>query len=125
MAKKEIPILTGKSGKPLKEKKIVKDPKNGRFTKGNIGNPYGRPARPDFYTLFRQVLERGLKDKSGKTITELDLVQQYITKSSVKASDLANLMDRNYGKPTQTVEGNVGFSIARLEQIIDEIEEGN
>lgn len=87
--------------------KSGKDPKTGKFVEGNsLG---GRPkGSRDFYTDFKEAIQR-IKDKnSGESLTEQDIIKiglEKMLKGDARFEGLyKDLMDRVYGKPMQKTD---------------------
>ena len=75
------------------------------FTKGQIGNPKGRPPAGKALTdRLRMLLHR--KTKDGRMYSEV-LVEKVVT-SAVEGDITAmrEIFDRTEGKPAQTIQGN-------------------
>ena len=72
-------------------------------------NRNGRPKGSlNWHTDMKLALQRIKNTKTGEEITEVDLVHTYLSKA-IKGNDkiLAEIIDRIYGKPTQTIVADV------------------
>src|SRR5689334_13666053 len=85
------PIINGRSSR-------------GQFLPGHSGNPGGRPKMP---TALREAM-RGLADEA-LTVLEDALKSD---DERVRLMAVAQIFDRGYGKPTQTVDMNTRFNPA-------------
>jgi hypothetical protein len=86
------------------------------FKKGQIGNPKGRPKLPDLDELLALVLG---DVKQGKTAAQAILEAQRMkaVKGDTRAAEM--LLDRGYGKATQTVDTKTQVSVLKVQtQII-------
>ena len=96
-------------------------PEHTKFTKGQSGNPNGRPKKiPELDKLLAEVLG---EEKNGLTAAQaiLKALLAKAAKGDVRAAEV--LFDRAYGKPKQQTDMNVSGSIPFvLERTVNEID---
>lgn len=79
-----------------------------KFKKGKSGNPNGRPLKlPDLDILMAEVLG---EEKDGKTAAQaiLAALRAKAAKGDIRAAEV--LLNRAYGLPKQTIDGNLTHS---------------
>ena len=107
--KKRVPKVGPKPGRTYPEKRIMQDPKTGKFLPGNCANPYGRPEGALSVTdAWIRALRRKIKrDKLGRIA--LDKIMETLVDQAIGAalkdqlSVVKEAADRLEGKPAQTV----------------------
>ena len=73
-----------------------------RFKPGQSGNPNGRPKIPEeLREAFRAMTPDAIKVLGGCLKAKSE---------SIRINAAREILDRGWGKPTQTVEGNVHFT---------------
>lgn len=98
---RENPVTTG-------NKEEIRNP-DGTIKAGHTLNPNGRPkGTRDFYTDFKEAIQR-IKDKnSGEALTEQDIIKiglEKMLKGDARFEGLyKDLLDRVYGKPMQKTD---------------------
>lgn len=78
------------------------------FEKGKSGNPGGRPK----VTAHVKELARNYTEQAVNALVEV--VEDTKAPPSARVAAASAILDRGYGKPTQTIEANVSF-LDRLE----------
>lgn len=87
---------------------IVRNEK-GQIQKGYALNPNGRPkGAKNFYTDFKEAIKRISDKETGEELTEIHIIKIGLEKMLEGDSRFEglykDLLDRVYGKPTQTTE---------------------
>ena len=89
------------------------------FSKGQSGNPNGRPHKGKTLT---EALEKHLKKKDEKGITNRDALAATLIDLAIKDRNVAAikyLYDRCDGKPSESIELTGGAVDARLREIMN------
>lgn len=84
--------------------------KNGQFTKGNNGNPGGRPKVPDEV----KAMLKAAAPEAVKLLTET--MNNPNARSDLRIRCAETIMDRVYGKATQPIEGAVVNLAAQISE---------
>lgn len=77
---------------------IVNGRNNGKFVKGQSGNPSGRPKA----LISVREMARGMTEQALDTLSKIMLDEK--AKPSERAQAASAILDRAWGKPTQSIE---------------------
>lgn len=85
-----------------------------KFEKGKSGNPGGRPKD----TLGLKELARANTEEAIKTL--VSIMRNKKASAAARVAAVAALLDRGYGKPSQSISGPDGgpFVVEKIERVI-------
>lgn len=105
----------------------VRDPKTGRFVKGESGNPFGRPiGSKNKITLMKLALEEAFRDDSFEEVLEVLRMVVAQAKGGDKSSQKLvwdSAVSRGMGAQDKDVKGQQGFTVHHMHHDIPTDEE--